>query len=70
MKFMQNVPMWERVLRLLLGLLMVAGSLIGLKSGLLAYGLELSGAALALTSFIGFCPMCAMAGRKPLAKAK
>ncbi|PTS84549.1 DUF2892 domain-containing protein [Caulobacter sp. HMWF009] len=70
MKFMQNVPTWERVLRLVLGLSLVAGSLTGLKPGLLAYGLELTGAILALTSFIGFCPMCAMAGRKPLAKAR
>jgi hypothetical protein len=70
MKFMQNVPVWERVLRLLLGAGMVVGSVLGLKPGLVAYGLELTGAVLAMTSFVGFCPMCAMAGRKPLMKTK
>ena len=64
MKFLQNVPNWERLLRFLLGAAMVIGALMALKPGYLAYGIEATGGVLLLTSVVGFCPMCALAGRK------
>jgi len=70
MKFLQNVPTGERLLRLLIGAAMLAGSLIGMAPGLLSYGLAATGLVLAITSFIGFCPMCAMAGRKPVSTSR
>lgn len=70
MKFLQNVPNGERLLRFLLGAAMVIGALLALKPGLLAYGIEVTGGVLLLTSLIGFCPMCALAGRKPCRTCK
>ena len=68
MFFQKNLPMWERALRLCLGLGIVAAvfyiPLAGMPLWLAAGG----GIMLACTGFIGFCPMCAMAGRTTLRK--
>ena len=59
-----NVPVWERMLRVVLGLgaggagLMMAGE----RGWLL---LLITGATLALTGLVGFCPICRIAGRTP-----
>jgi len=68
MLYVKNLPGWERALRALLGLAMIAGGLLA-WSGLPGYALAAAGATALLTGFIGFCPMCALAGRKlPTAK--
>lgn len=60
MFYVKNVPNWERALR-------VVGSL---GAAAMAYhaGLGIVSAVLiasfSLTGFFGFCPMCAMVGRK------
>jgi len=64
MFYVKNVPSWERVARVLGGLLMVACGLIGLASMLVGYLIAAWGVVTILTGFFGFCPMCAMAGRK------
>ncbi|WP_337459817.1 YgaP family membrane protein [Variovorax sp. CF313] len=67
MVYVKNVPGWERALRIVMGL---AGLLFAAMSwGTAGFGLAaiagLTGATLALTGLFGFCPMCAMVGRKP-----
>ena len=61
-KNMGSKESWARVIG---GALIVACSLtqIGLTLGVV---LSLSGVLTALTGLIGFCPACAMAGRKSL----
>lgn len=63
--FKHNLPAWERLLRLFLaGLIATAAWAIpGLGTWMGAAGLA-AAALLAVTAFIGFCPACAMLGRK------
>ena len=61
--FVKNLPGWERLLRVLVS---VAGALVALAllpapaSWLMAG----SAAGFGLTGLIGFCPACALAGRR------
>jgi hypothetical protein len=64
MFYVKNVPGWERVLRVIAGLAMIACGLLGLKGLPIGYLLAGSGVLTMLTGFFGFCPMCAMAGRR------
>jgi hypothetical protein len=64
MFYVKNVPGWERVLRVIAGLAMIACGLLALKGLLIGYLLAGSGVLTMLTGFFGFCPMCAMAGRR------
>jgi hypothetical protein len=50
--------------RVVAGLILVACGLIGLPAAPLGYLFAASGAVAILTGFFGFCPMCAMVGRK------
>ena len=64
MFYAKNLPGWERGLRILAGLLMAACGLIGLAGLVIGYLIAASGAVTLLTGSVGFCPMCAMLGRK------
>lgn len=65
MFFAKNLPLWERVLRSLLGLALVAYGLLGPLAGALGgYAIAGAGVVAALTGFVGFCPMCALVGRR------
>jgi len=64
MFFAKNLPVWERVLRTVFGLAMAVGALTFLPGALLGYLIAASGAFTVLTAFVGWCPMCAIAGRK------
>jgi len=62
MLFVKNLPTWERLVR-------IAGALaIAVAVPFLAapwtYVAGLSAATFALTAFVGYCPMCAMVGRR------
>ena len=60
--FLKNISGWQRVLRLLLGAVGVAvGVGFGGPAGLVGAASALF---LALTGVIGFCPMCALVGRR------
>lgn len=63
MLYSKNLPVIERVLRVLIGLGIAVAGFLWL-TGWLTYAAMAAGAGFALTGFIGFCPMCAMAGRR------
>ncbi len=64
MLYEKNLPLWERALRVLAALALIAGGLLGLPGTALGWFLAASGAFVGLTGFVGFCPACAMVGRK------
>ena len=64
MLYQKNLPVWERVLRVIAAAAMIAVGLITLGASPLGWLLAASGAFTALTGFVGFCPACAMVGRK------
>jgi hypothetical protein len=66
MLYRRNVGFKESVARVLGGALMVGGALTQLGMTPLGWALIAGGALAALTGVLGFCPACAMAGRKPL----
>jgi hypothetical protein len=64
MLYVKNVPAWERVVRVVAGLAMIGCGLLGLKGSAIGYLIAAVGAVTLLTGFVGFCPMCAMGGRR------
>jgi hypothetical protein len=51
-------------MRVVLGAILIGYGLAGLPAGPLGYAIVAGGAIAILTGFFGFCPMCAMVGRK------
>jgi hypothetical protein len=64
MFYTKNVPGWERVLRVIMGLMSLAYAVMNWGVSGLAVAMGVMGVMLAMTGLIGFCPMCAMVGRK------
>ena len=70
MFYRKNLPGWERVMRSVGGVVMIAYGLFGMPglpgmSGAMAgYLIAGTGVVAILTGFFGFCPMCAMVGRR------
>ena len=60
----KNVPVWERVLRLVVGAASLVFVAMNWGTSSLSVAIGVTGAVLALTGLVGFCPMCAMVGRK------
>jgi hypothetical protein len=69
--FKHNLPAWERAIRIVAGLLLAGMAMLfsGALPALTWLGFA-SGTMLAITGFIGFCPMCAMVGRRPIVSRK
>jgi len=65
MFFIKNVPGWERIIRLVIGLMALAFAYQNLGASNLGVALGVMGTMLSMTGLVGYCPMCAMAGRKP-----
>ncbi|RSZ30522.1 YgaP family membrane protein [Variovorax beijingensis] len=66
----RNVPSWERAVRLCLGVFAALGAFYLLPAGTLRMlGLAVAGM-LAATAIVGFCPACAMLGRKAAGQAR
>lgn len=63
MLFVKNLPMWERLLRFVAVLVMVAGAW-HYWPGLVGMGLAAGAVFTALTAVFGWCPACAVAGRR------
>jgi hypothetical protein len=64
--FKTNVPGWERFLRVAAG---IAVAVLAYYFARAELGLWLGvagGLMFAVTGLVGFCPMCAMVGRKPV----
>ncbi|SMC22293.1 Protein of unknown function [Andreprevotia lacus DSM 23236] len=68
MFYEKNLPTWERALRLLAGAAMLFAAYWLRANTLPAVGLLIAGLGSIISSTTGFCPMCAMVGRKPLGK--
>lgn len=60
----RNLPSLERVLRLLGAAVLAGLALSGLVGGVLALAAWVMAATLLVTGLVGFCPACAMLGRK------
>ena len=64
MFYIKNLPGWERVLRIITGLACLGFAYMNWGSSWLSVAAGLGGAVAAVTGLAGFCPMCAMLGRK------
>lgn len=64
MFYRKNVSGPERGVRLVAGLLLIACGAWGLGATPLGWLVVAAGAITILTGAVGFCPMCAMVGRK------
>ncbi|MGQ0660303.1 YgaP-like transmembrane domain [Sphingosinicella sp.] len=60
--FAANVPLLERLIRLLLGLGIAAFAVFGLGQANLLF--VAIGLCVAATGLVGFCPACALVGRR------
>jgi hypothetical protein len=63
MVYKKNLPRWQRMARFITGALMAS---CAVHFGLTPVGLGFGVATLfaVATAFVGFCPMCALAGRR------
>lgn len=66
MLYVKNVPGWERALRVLAGMASLAYAAINWGVSGLAVAMGVMGAVLAMSGLMGYCPLCAMAGRRPV----
>ena len=66
MFYRKNVPGAERVARLVAGAIMIACGLLGLRGMPVGYVIAGVGVVTLLTGFVGYCPACAVVGRKTL----
>ena len=64
MLYVKNVPTMERVIRVMMGLAPLGGSLLWLGPTTAGWVAGAMGMMAALSGLIGWCPMCALAGRK------
>jgi hypothetical protein len=64
MFYAKNMPAWERIARVSAAAGMIVWGLFGLKGVPVGYLVVGTGAVLTLTGLVGYCPMCAMVGRK------
>ncbi len=69
MFYIKNLPRWERMLRLGAGAAVVVYALLNM-SGPLGWAVLAGGAGMALTGVFGFCPACALAGRRLARRAR
>jgi hypothetical protein len=64
MFYRKNLPGWERAMRVIAGIVLIAWVLLAFPAAPLGYAIAAGGATAILTGFFGFCPMCAMVGRR------
>lgn len=65
MWFRKNVAGPERWARFIFGLTLTGCGLIGFNASLFGLLVACVGVVSLLTAFIGYCPACALVGRKP-----
>lgn len=64
MVYIKHVPTAERVIRIFMGVALLGGALVWLGSTTGGWVVGTIGLMASLSGLIGWCPMCAMAGRK------
>jgi hypothetical protein len=64
MLYVKNVPGWERAMRLAMGVGLLTASVFYFGATATGWGVGAIGAMAAMTGLLGFCPACAMVGRK------
>ena len=64
MFYRKNIRGREQVVRIVAGAAMIACGLIGLAGNPVGFLVAGVGVFVGLTGIVGFCPACAMAGRK------
>jgi uncharacterized membrane protein len=64
MFYRKNLPGWERAVRTIGGVAMIAYGLLSMPGTMAGYLIAGTGTVAILTGFFGICPMCAMVGRK------
>ena len=63
MLYVKNLPLWERSLRIGAGIVLAAYALLSM-GGVIGWIVLAGGIGLALTGIFGFCPACALVGRR------
>jgi hypothetical protein len=63
MIYAKNLPLWERSLRIGAGTVAAAYALLSV-GGVMGWVILAGGVGTALTGIFGFCPACALAGRR------
>lgn len=63
MIYVKNLPWWERSLRIGLGTAAAAYAVFNVDS-ILAWTIAAGGVGATVTGLFGFCPACALAGRR------
>ena len=66
MWFRKNVAGPERWARVIAGALLIGCGFVGLHASMLGLLLACAGVVSVLTAVVGYCPACALAGRKPI----
>jgi Protein of unknown function (DUF2892) len=61
--YVKNVPTWERALRIAVAAAVIVYAMLAL-SGVWRPVVAAGAAGFALTGLLGFCPACAMVGRR------
>ena len=64
MFYVKNVPVWERILRIALGVALTLYVIIATPAMLITVLSLFTAVFVVVTGFVGWCPMCAMVGRK------
>jgi hypothetical protein len=64
MVYVRNVPSWERAARLVIGLAVLGACLAVAPSPVYRWIGIASGIGIVLTAVFGFCPACALVGRR------
>ena len=64
MFYRKNLPGWERAVRTIGGVVMIGYGLLSMPGTMAGYVIAGTGVGAILTGFFGFCPMCAMVGRR------
>jgi hypothetical protein len=64
MFYVKNLPTWERVLRITMGMAFLVTAYLSWGHSNFGVGAAVMGAILSMTGLMGFCPMCAMVGRR------
>ncbi len=64
MWYRKNIRSWEQWVRVLAGIVMIACGLLGLPGNAIGLMIAAAGLFTALTGVVGYCPACALVGRR------